>query len=294
MPSLYFHFMLILKLSWGNFLIRDLDGKSAVAQTDRVPFLLKCFTPVLKDIRKIWSNVSHSMSLLAWKCVQPSVAYRTTWSMSEKSALICSQGDSFFGKSLTASDGSKWLCNEANGLFLPLVHPETKKQMFEEQCWECVFKGMVKGRKTPEISDVSETMVKSGTTISALCVPQHPGWLLEAENKLYYPMNHPDTAAILFKPKTSNPTVVGNVVNANDLENGHVILKDDDPTCQQVAAGVSLCIPLVGCITFCATAASSPEGSKRRKWGNIACAVASCTFSVALLYQVMNYNNSLS
>ena len=196
MPLLYFHFMLILKLSWGNFLIRDLDGKSAVAQTDRVPFGLKCFTPVLKDIRKIWSNVSHSMSLLAWKCVQPSVAYRTTWSMSEKSELICSQGDSFFGKSLTASDGSKWLCNEANGLFLPLVHPETKKQMFEEQCWECVFKGTVKGRKTPEISDVSETMVKSGTTISALCVPQHPGWLLEAENKLYYPMNHPDTAAI--------------------------------------------------------------------------------------------------
>ena len=168
MPLLYFHFMLILKLSWGNFLIRDLDGKSAVAQTDRVPFGLKCFTPVLKDIRKIWSNVSHSMSLLAWKCVQPSVAYRTTWSMSEKSELICSQGDSFFGKSLTASDGSKWLCNEANGLFLPLVHPETKKQMFEEQCWECVFKGTVKGRKTPEISDVSETMVKSGTTRSTL------------------------------------------------------------------------------------------------------------------------------
>ena len=104
-------------------------------------------------------------------------------------------------------------------------------------------------------------------------------------------MNHPDTAAILFKPKTSNPTVVGNVVNANDLENGDVILKDDDPTCQQVAAGLSLCIPLVGCITFCVTAANNPEGSKRRKWGNIACAVASCTFSVVLLYQVLAYNS---
>eukprot|EP00434_Breviolum_minutum_P014530 symbB.v1.2.012814.t1/scaffold884.1/size313170/26 len=259
------------------------SGSHQIPSISRCPYCMK-----------IWSNLSHSMSLLAWKCVQPSVAYRTTWSMSAKSELICSQGDSFFGKSLTASDGSKWLCNEANGLFLPLVHPETKKQMFEEQCWECVFKGTVKGRKTPEISDVSETMVKSGTTISALCVPQHhphPGWLLEAENKLYYPMNHPDTAAILFKPKTSNPTVVGHVVNANDLENGDVILKDDDPTCQQVAAGLSLCIPLVGCITFCATAASSPEGSKRRKWGNIACAVASCTFSVALLVQVINYNS---
>ena len=131
--------------------------------------------------------------------------YCTSTSMSQNGGSIagCADGDTFFGKSVTAEDGSVtaedgslWLSNESNRLFLPLTHPQTKDPMFERVCWECA-NGNVMGRKTPNISDVSETRRKTGETISALPVSEHPGWLMEAGSKLYFPKNHPRTGVFL-------------------------------------------------------------------------------------------------
>lgn len=41
---------------------------------------------------------------LAFRCVQGSVAYRTSKAMAERSEAICSKGDTFFGKRLTAQE----------------------------------------------------------------------------------------------------------------------------------------------------------------------------------------------
>ena len=136
---------------------------------------------------------------LAFRCVEASVAYRTSKAMAEKSESVCSKGDAFFGKRLTAKDGSLWLSNESNALFLPLVHPKLNHRMFEEVHYTCTFKGTVQARSSPEVSDTSESWVKTGQSISALPVPEHPGWLIEADSKLYYPMNHPKTGDAIFK-----------------------------------------------------------------------------------------------
>ena len=112
-------------------------------------------------------------------------------------------GDTFFGQSVTAPDGTLWLVNETNGLFLPLVQPETQTLLFEEVSWECLHNGTVRGRQTPNLPDMSETVIETGHVISALPVPEHPGWLIEAGSKIHFPMHHPQTGVVLFKPKTS-------------------------------------------------------------------------------------------
>ena len=97
--------------------------------------------------------------MLAWRCVaEPAigvtkVAYRTSTTLAEKSRRTCSEGETFFGKSVTGQDGSMWLSNESNGLFLPLLHPQTRTPMFEQVRWECIYNGTVLGRKTPNASD---------------------------------------------------------------------------------------------------------------------------------------------
>lgn len=179
-----------------------------------------------------------------------------------------------------------WLSNESNQLFLPMVHPEKKKEMFEEVYWECTFQGTVQARSSPEVSDTSETWVKTGQSISALPVAEHPGWLIEADSKLFYPMNHPKSGDVLFKSKTSP--------NSSDLEEGQGVLKDptDDPSCEQVAAAISLCIPLVGCVTFCVSAANNKEGSNKRKWGNIACGVATASAILGVMLRFTVFSTS--
>ena len=61
---------------------------------------------------------------------------------------------------------------------------------------------------------------------------------------------------------------------------------EDDATCEQVAAGLSCCCPIVGCVTFCISAANNKEGSQKRKWGNIACAVGTCSLLAAVAFQM--------
>ena len=125
--------------------------------------------------------------------------------------------------------------------------------------------------------------MKTGQSISALPVPEHPGWLIEADSKLYYPMYHPNTGDAIFK-------ATGNAQNA-DLEkgNGQAVDAMDDPTCEQVATAVSVCIPLVGCVTFCV---SSANGSNKRKWGNIACGVATASFAFGVLLRFTVFSES--
>ena len=84
-------------------------------------------TPVEALLQQVFPPMT-----LAFRCVQASITYRTFTAMAEKSKSVCSKGDTFFGKRLTAQDGSLWLSNESNGLFLPFVHPEMKHQMCEE------------------------------------------------------------------------------------------------------------------------------------------------------------------
>ena len=142
----------------------------------------------------------------AWRHVAGAsitVAYRTSTTLTEKSGSTCSEGDTFVGQSVTAQDGTLWLVNETNGLFLPLVHPETQTLLFEEVSWECLHNGTVRGRQTPNLPDMSETVIETGHVISALPVPEHPGWLIEAGSNMYFPMHHPQTGVVLFKPKTS-------------------------------------------------------------------------------------------
>eukprot|EP00438_Fugacium_kawagutii_P031519 Skav224972 [mRNA] locus=scaffold560:8649:8870:+ [translate_table: standard] len=59
-------------------------------------------------------------SVLAFRCVQAPVAYRTSMVMAERSETVCMHGDTFFGKQVTARDGSLWLSVESNNLFLPI------------------------------------------------------------------------------------------------------------------------------------------------------------------------------
>ncbi|CAE7027292.1 unnamed protein product [Symbiodinium natans] len=121
--------------------------------------------------------------------------------MCEKEGSVCSGGDTFFGKSVTAEDGSLWLWNESKGLFLPLLHPQTKVPMFEKVCWECICDVMVVGRKAPNVSDVSETSIEAGETISALPVSEQPGWLMDADSRLYFAQHNPCTGVFLWKEK---------------------------------------------------------------------------------------------
>ena len=211
--------------------------------------------------------------------------------MGEKSEFTCSEGATFFGKSVTAQDGSKWLWNETNGLFVPLAHAESKTPMFEEMRWECL-EGLddsnVRGRSSSNLSDVSEAEVKMGQTISALPVPEHPGWLMESESKLFYPMNHPNTGAALFrmvrsKPKTS---ASGSSMDVEQGQGSQTLKLEDDATCQQVATCLSCFCPIVGCVTFCISTANHKQGSRKRKWGNIACAVGTCSFLATIVLQM--------
>ena len=70
-------------------------------------------TPVEALLQQVFPPMT-----LAFRCVQASITYRTFTAMAEKSKSVCSKGDTFFGKRLTAQDGSLWLSNESNGLFL--------------------------------------------------------------------------------------------------------------------------------------------------------------------------------
>eukprot|EP00438_Fugacium_kawagutii_P007642 Skav216795 [mRNA] locus=scaffold2110:1480:2181:- [translate_table: standard] len=221
---------------------------------------------------------------LAFRCLQGSVAYRTSTVMAEKSEAICSKGETFFGKRVTAKDGSLWLCNESKNLFLPLVHPEKKTEMFEEVHYTCTFKGTVQARDSPELSDTCEAWVKNGQSISALPVFEQPGWLIEADSKLYYPMNNPKAGDAIFEAfKATGDVEQGRQApQASDM---------DDPSCEQVATAVSVCIPLVGCVTFCVSAANNKEGSNKRKWGNIACGVGTASFVVALALNLLLMSN---
>eukprot|EP00438_Fugacium_kawagutii_P035634 Skav213437 [mRNA] locus=scaffold2160:92874:93578:+ [translate_table: standard] len=218
---------------------------------------------------------------VAFRCVQASVGYRTSTVVADKgTSRVCMHGDTFFGKYVTATDGSLWLSDESNNLFLPLVHPEKNTEMFEEVHYTCTFAGTVEARSTPEISNTGEALsfvrVKNGQRISAL--PAVPGWLIEAESKLYYPIFHPQTGDALFEAVKATGTS-----GTGDVEQGQAPDTADDPTCEQVATCVSCCIPLVGCVTCCISAANQKEGSQKRKWGNIACGVATVSFVGALV-----------
>ncbi|CAE7323615.1 KIF3C [Symbiodinium sp. CCMP2592] len=143
----------------------------------------------------------------AWRCVvgpSNTVAYRTSTTMCEKEGSVCSGGDTFFGKSVTAEDGSLWLWKESEGLFLPLLYPQTKVPMFEKVCWEYIFDVMVMGRKSPTLSDMSENSIKTGETISALPVSEHPGWLMDADSRLYFPQHHPRSGVLLWRAKPTS------------------------------------------------------------------------------------------
>ena len=227
----------------------------------------------------------------AWRCVvkaSSKVAYRTSTTMADKSDSLCSEGDTFVGTSVTAQDGSAWLHNESNGLFVPVVHPETKTLMFEEMRWQCVHNGSVRGRTTPNVSDQSEVTVQIGQTISAMPVPEHPGWLMDAESKLYFPMNHPNTGVAVFSLVGSGlkTPAIGRSLDVEQGMGSQALKPEDDATCEKVATGLSLCCPIVGCVTFCISAANNKEGSQKRKWGNIACAVGTCSFLAVLVLQV--------
>eukprot|EP00438_Fugacium_kawagutii_P000629 Skav224351 [mRNA] locus=scaffold2411:266606:267331:- [translate_table: standard] len=217
----------------------------------------------------------------AFRCVQASVVYRTSMVMAEKSERVCMHGDTFFAKQVTARDGSLWLSVESNNLFLPFVRPENKTRMFEEVHFICTSIGTVQARSTPELSNTREAFVKNGQSISALPAAEHLGWFIEAGSKLYYPINNPKTGDAIFKAFKATGTS-----RTGDVEQGQAPDPADDPSCEQVATVLSCCIPLVGCITFCVSAANNKEGSQKRKWGNIACGVASASFLGAL---ILNY-----
>ena len=179
----------------------------------RLHFLFCGFGSRPKSVKKILGSATlhcnrffHPKMACAFRCLQASVFYRTSTAMKEKSEAVCRSGDTFFGKYLTEQeDGSQWLSNESNELFLPLVHPETKEKMFVEVRYRCTFDGALQARNSPEASDISsdsERYVRMGEIISALPVPEQPGWLIEAESKLYYPMNHQETGDVIFKEKT--------------------------------------------------------------------------------------------
>eukprot|EP00438_Fugacium_kawagutii_P001211 Skav223407 [mRNA] locus=scaffold350:57259:76318:- [translate_table: standard] len=157
---------------------------------------------------------NRSIMTLAFRCIHAPVAYRTSMLTEEKGIGICSKGDTFFAKRVTANDGSLWLCNESKNLFLPLMHPKKKTEMFQEVHYTCT--GTVQARSTPEISNTSEAWVKKGQSISALPVLWHPGWLIEAESKLYYPVNDPEMGDVIFKAFKA-PKAPG-----DDVERGQV------------------------------------------------------------------------
>eukprot|EP00438_Fugacium_kawagutii_P025412 Skav235448 [mRNA] locus=scaffold2206:232951:234133:- [translate_table: standard] len=117
------------------------------------------------------------MILTAFRCIQDTVAHRTSMVMAEKSERMCFHGDTFFGRRVRATDGSLWLFVESNNLFLPLVHPKKKTPMFEEVHYTCTFSGRVQARNTPKLSDTCDIWVKKGESISAVPAPEHPGWL---------------------------------------------------------------------------------------------------------------------
>ena len=85
----------------------------------------------------------------------------------------------------------------------------------------------------------------------------------------------------MSEPKTST---VGNRMDVEKGEGSQALKAEDDATCEQVAAGFSLCCPIVGCVTFCISSANNKEGSQKRKWGNIACAVGTCSFLAAFAF----------
>mmetsp|Transcript_10541 Transcript_10541/g.11583 ORF Transcript_10541/g.11583 Transcript_10541/m.11583 type:complete len:272 (-) Transcript_10541:191-1006(-) len=165
--------------------------------------------------------MGNPIKLLAWRCLQPSVAYRSSPSMADIASAVCSKGDAFVGYEIEAPDGSMWLHDPVKQLYLPLVHPQGKHQMFEELWWNCTFEGKVQARKSPNMSDMAAQCVKHGAVISA--VPTK-GWLMEAESKLFYPLSHPHTCKPIFQKEQvlkDDPNDLLKLLQAAKLEDWH-------------------------------------------------------------------------
>eukprot|EP00438_Fugacium_kawagutii_P021501 Skav226566 [mRNA] locus=scaffold1701:78226:79118:- [translate_table: standard] len=122
----------------------------------------------------------------AWKCIQ-AASYYKDMSKAEKDETQCDEGDTFFGE--LSENGL--IRNESNGLYVKVGH-------CEELTWTCVESNGVSWRLSPVLSNRSGTQLPHGSRISAMPVPDQPGWLQEATTKMYLPMSNPRTGDALF------------------------------------------------------------------------------------------------
>jgi len=60
----------------------------------------------------------------------------------------------------------------------------------------------------------------------------------------------------------------------------------DDPTCAQLGCVFSLCVPLIGCITYCWNS-DAPRGSARKRWANYALWTAFIVCVIAIISSLL-------
>eukprot|EP00434_Breviolum_minutum_P030696 symbB.v1.2.027146.t1/scaffold2766.1/size72856/3 len=145
----------------------------------------------------------------AWTCIQQS-QYFKSMNTGDEDNMMCSAGDTFFGELSNTATGS-FICNQFNGLYV-------QASACQELTWICVAPGGVQCRHSADASDRSESLVQNGSRISALPVPNKPGWLQEAATRMYVPMNHPTSGDALFSKVDSSQPVQATVVQATQVQ----------------------------------------------------------------------------